>query len=125
MSTPTPNSSPIMYESSKATAIIAEINAKLEELKNLYPEMMGHWENAKSNLSLNQSIMTKLDNIGDNAEGNMSLSKTEFDKLINSFETLVTSVTNINTSWSNVATAIDTAIDNYGKTSNPGGHTVE
>ncbi len=77
---------------------------------------MDDWDTIKTKFTLSPAIKAKLDSIGSgdgSGEGGTGTEAEEFNKITTSFNNLIESLGAIDSSWSNVSSDIENAINNY------------
>ena len=99
----------VQYSAAAAKGVVEKITKELEDAKTAHDAAINAWKIVKSKFTLSASSQAKLDSI-DEAGG---LDETEFNKVVQSLENMIKGVENIDTSWQNVSTEIDSAINTY------------
>ena len=100
----------VQYSGAGAKALVDKINKELEAAKSAHTSAINAWKNVKAKFTLSASSTAKLNSIDEEGTG---LDAVEFKKVVDSLENMIAGVGNINTSWQNVSTEIDSAIDTY------------
>ncbi len=100
----------VQYSGAGAKALVDKISAELEAAKTAHTSAINAWKNVKSKFTLSSDATAKLNSIDEEGTG---LDAEEFKKVVDSLENMISGVGNINTSWQNVSTEIDSAINTY------------
>ena len=100
----------VQYSGAGAKALVDKIEAELTAAKNAHTAAINAWRTVKSKFTLSSDSMAKLNSIDEEGTG---LDAEEFQKVVTSLENMISGVGNINTSWQNVSSEIDSAIETY------------
>lgn len=100
----------VQYSGAGAKALVDKIYKELEAAKSAHTAAINAWKNVKGKFTLSASSTAKLNSIDEEGTG---LDAEEFKKVVDSLENMIAGIGNINTSWQNVSTEIDSAIDTY------------
>lgn len=95
------------YSGSSAYKIYQSFVSNATEAKKAYDKAVEDWNSVQTYLSVTGS-KEKMDNISEFHSG-------EIAKVISNIEDMKTSLGNVDQSWQDVSSAINTALDNYYK----------
>lgn len=100
----------VKFTGSSAQALVNQINTELGNATTAHTNAVNAWKTVKSKFALNPATMAKLNSIDEEETG---LDTVEFQKVVTSLQNLMSGIGNINTTWQNAATEIDSAINTY------------
>ena len=100
----------VNFTGSSAQALVKEINNELAAATTAHENAVNAWRTVKSKFTLNAATMSKLNSIDEEETG---LDTVEFKKVVTSLQNLMSGIGNINTTWQNASTEIDSAVNTY------------